>query len=137
MCQERPLHLVAEIVRIEALEPPLEPLSVGLIARHLHGSCLVEQLGGSGGAMVVFGINGGAAAGARFIDSLKLFSHLANVGDARSLAIHPASTTHSQLSPEQQLQGGIPPEMIRLSIGLEHISDILSDLNQALNCAQN
>ena len=96
-----------------------------------------KYLGGSGGAMVVFGINGGAAAGARFIDSLKLFSHLANVGDARSLAIHPASTTHSQLSPEQQLQGGIPPEMIRLSIGLEHISDILSDLNQALNCAQN
>lgn len=84
------------------------------------------------GAMVVFGIRGGASAGQAFIDSLKLFSHVANVGDAKSLAIHPATTTHSQLSPEQQLAGGIPPEMVRLSIGIEHIDDITADLDQAL-----
>jgi len=85
--------------------------------------------------MVVFGIKGDAEQGSRFIDSLKLFSHLANVGDARSLAIHPASTTHSQLSADQQRSSGIPPEMVRLSIGLEHIDDIVADLDQALNAA--
>ena len=88
-----------------------------------------------GGAMVVFGIRGGRDAGARFIESLRLFSHLANVGDAKSLAIHPATTTHSQLSEEQQIAGGIPPEMVRLSVGLEHIDDILADIEQALQQA--
>lgn len=84
------------------------------------------------GAMVVFGINGGEKAGQNFIERLQLFSHLANVGDARSLAIHPTSTTHAQLSTEQQASGGITPELIRLSIGVEHIEDILADLEQAL-----
>ncbi|MDD5457516.1 MAG: O-acetylhomoserine aminocarboxypropyltransferase/cysteine synthase [Candidatus Margulisbacteria bacterium] len=84
------------------------------------------------GGMVVFGIKGGSAAGSKFIDNLKLFSHLANVGDAKSLAIHPASTTHSQLSAKEQLEGGITPDLIRLSIGIEHIDDIISDLEQAL-----
>ncbi len=84
------------------------------------------------GAMVVFGIKGGREAGARFIDNLELFSHLANVGDAKSLAIHPATTTHSQLDEAQQLEGGITPELVRLSIGLEHIDDILEDVDQAL-----
>lgn len=84
------------------------------------------------GGVTVFGIKGGAKAGAAFIDHLKLFSHLANVGDAKSLAIHPATTTHSQLSPEQQLAGGIKPELVRLSVGIEHIDDILKDLEGAL-----
>jgi O-acetylhomoserine (thiol)-lyase len=84
------------------------------------------------GAMVVFGIRGGREAGARFIDNLELFSHLANVGDAKSLAIHPATTTHSQLDEAQQLEGGITPELVRLSIGLEHIDDILEDVDRAL-----
>jgi O-acetylhomoserine (thiol)-lyase len=83
------------------------------------------------GGMVVFGIKGGLAAGQKFVDSLKLFSHLANVGDAKSLVVHPASTTHSQLSEEQQKAGGLTPEMVRLSIGLEHIDDIKNDLEQA------
>ena len=83
------------------------------------------------GGMVVFGIKGGLAAGQKFVDSLKLFSHLANVGDAKSLVVHPASTTHSQLSEEQQKAGGLTPEMVRLSIGLEHIGDIKNDLEQA------
>jgi O-acetylhomoserine (thiol)-lyase len=91
-----------------------------------------KYLRGMGGSMVVFGIKGGMEAGRKFIDNLKLFSHLANVGDARSLAIHSASTTHSQLNEEQQKAGGITPDLVRLSIGLEHIDDILEDLDQAL-----
>jgi O-acetylhomoserine (thiol)-lyase len=84
------------------------------------------------GGMVVFGVKGGKAAGERFIDRLKLFSHLANVGDAKSLALHPASTSHSQLTEEQQRAGGLSPDLVRLSIGLEDIRDILADLDQAL-----
>lgn len=84
------------------------------------------------GGMVVFEIKGGEEAGRKFIESLELFSHLANVGDARSLAIHPASTTHSQLNEEQQAAGGITPGMIRLSVGIENIEDILADIDQAL-----
>jgi len=94
-----------------------------------------KYLEGKGGAMVVFGINGGADAGKKFIENLSMFSHVANVGDAKSLAIHPASTTHSQLSEEQQAGGGITPELIRLSIGIEHIDDIVGDLDQALAAA--
>jgi O-acetylhomoserine (thiol)-lyase len=88
------------------------------------------------GGMVVFGIKGGKPAGERFIDHVKLISHLANVGDAKSLAIHPASTTHSQLSEKQQMEGGITPELIRLSIGIENIEDILADIKQALSHAK-
>jgi O-acetylhomoserine (thiol)-lyase len=84
------------------------------------------------GAMVVFGIKGGAASGQKFIEDLQLFSHLANVGDAKSLAIHPATTTHSQLSADDQAKAGVEPGLVRLSIGIEHIDDILADLKQAL-----
>jgi len=87
------------------------------------------------GAILGFGIKGGAAAGKKFIESLKLFSHLANVGDAKSLAIHPATTTHSQLNEEQQASAGVSPDFVRLSIGLEDIEDILWDLDQALQQA--
>ena len=92
----------------------------------------LDYLGGKGGPMVVFGVKGGAEAGKKFIEAVKMISHLANVGDAKSLAIHPASTTHSQLSAEAQKSAGIPPEMIRLSVGIEHIEDILADIDQAL-----
>ncbi len=85
------------------------------------------------GAILGFGIKGGAEAGKKFIESLKLFSHLANVGDARSLAIHPATTTHSQLSEQEQVSAGVTPDFVRLSIGLEDIDDILWDLDQALS----
>jgi O-acetylhomoserine (thiol)-lyase len=84
------------------------------------------------GGMVVFGTKGGRAAGEKFIDNLKLLSHLANVGDAKSLALHPASTSHSQLSEQQQREGGLTPELVRLSIGLEHVDDIKEDIDQAL-----
>lgn len=84
------------------------------------------------GAIMGFGIEGGIEAGKKFINSLELISHLANIGDAKSLAIHPASTTHSQLKPEEQQATGVTPDFIRLSIGIEHIDDILADINQAL-----
>jgi O-acetylhomoserine (thiol)-lyase len=87
------------------------------------------------GAVFSFGIKGGVEAGRKFINGVKLFSHLANVGDARSLVIHPASTTHQQLTAEQQRSAGVAPEMIRLSIGIEDIEDILWDLDQALNAS--
>jgi O-acetylhomoserine (thiol)-lyase len=87
------------------------------------------------GGMVVFGVKGGGASGQRFIESLRLFSHLANVGDAKSLAIHPATTTHSQLTEEQQRAGGITPDLVRLSVGIENIEDILDDLRLGLASA--
>lgn len=123
------------------------------VAKHLQGRVDVEwvdypglednsnfekskkYLDGKGGSMVVFGIKGGAEAGSKFIDALELFSHLANVGDAKSLAIHPATTTHSQLSEKAQLAGGIKPELVRLSVGIEHIDDLLVDIDQALDKA--
>ena len=92
-----------------------------------------KYLNGKGGSMVVFGIKGGNESGRKFIESLKVFSHLANVGDAKSLAIHPATTTHSQLTAEQQAAGGITPELVRLSVGIEDIADILADLDQAFD----
>tara|TARA_B110000285_G_scaffold15814_1_gene15586 strand:+ start:13114 stop:14400 length:1287 start_codon:yes stop_codon:yes gene_type:complete len=91
-----------------------------------------KYLKGKGGGMVVFELKDGSDAGQKLIESLKLFLHLANVGDAKSLAIHPATTTHSQMSAEQQLAGGITPGLIRLSVGIEHSDDIIADLDQAL-----
>ena len=91
-----------------------------------------KYLKGKGGGMVVFELKDGSDAGQKLIESLKLFLHLANVGDAKSLAIHPATTTHSQLGVEQQLAAGITPGLIRLSVGIEHSDDIIADLDQAL-----
>ncbi len=88
------------------------------------------------GAIIGFGIKGGVEAGRKFIDNVRLLSHLANIGDAKSLVIHPASTTHQQLSEEEQLASGVSPDFIRLSIGLEHIDDILADIGQALEASQ-
>jgi O-acetylhomoserine (thiol)-lyase len=95
-----------------------------------------KYLNGMGGAMVVFGVKGGRAAGTKFVEGLELFSHLANVGDAKSLAIQPATTTHSQLSAEQQAAGGITPELVRLSVGIEHIDDIIEDIDKGLAAAK-
>lgn len=88
------------------------------------------------GAILTFGIDGGLEAGKKLIDNVALFYHLANVGDAKSLIIHPASTTHQQLTPEEQAASGVAPEMVRLSIGIEDVDDIIADLDQALNKSQ-
>ncbi len=124
------------------------------VAEHLEGHKLVKWVNYPGlksskyahlaqkylpngsGAIMTFGIEGGLEKGRKFIESLHLFSHLANVGDAKSLVIHPASTTHSQLTADDMLLGGITDDMVRLSIGIEDIADILWDLDQALEASQ-
>ncbi len=88
------------------------------------------------GAIIGFGIKGGAEAGKKFIDSVKLLSHLANIGDAKSLVIHPASTTHQQLSEQEQIASGVTSDFIRLSIGIENVADIIADIEQALQASQ-
>ena len=92
-------------------------------------------LSGGSGSLVVFGIDGGREAGRKFIDSLELFSHVANIGDAKSLAIHPSTTTHSQLDEDELASAGVPDDMVRLSVGIEHIDDILADIEQGLRAA--
>ena len=88
------------------------------------------------GGIIGFGIKGGLEAGKKFTNSAKLLSHLANIGDAKSLVIHPASTTHQQLSAEEQAATGVTPDYVRLSIGLEDVEDIKADIDQALNSSQ-
>ncbi len=102
------------------------------LASHPDHARAKKYLPKGAGAIMGFGVKGGKEAGRRFIENLKLFSHLANVGDAKSLAIHPATTTHSQLSEQEQISAGVTPDFIRLSIGIEDIEDILWDLDQAL-----
>jgi O-acetylhomoserine (thiol)-lyase len=92
-----------------------------------------KYLGGKGGAVFTFGLKGGYEAGKALVSNVKLFSHLANIGDTRSLIIHPASTTHSQLSAEDLVAAGAGPDVVRISVGIEHIDDIKADLEQALN----
>jgi O-acetylhomoserine (thiol)-lyase len=94
-----------------------------------------KYLGGRACSLLTFGVAGGFEAGKRFYDALKLFKRLVNIGDAKSLACHPASTTHRQMSPEEQKRAGVRPEMIRLSVGIEHVDDIIADLDQALHAA--
>jgi len=88
------------------------------------------------GSIVAFGIKGGKEAGRKLIDSVKIFSHLANLGDAKSLIIHPSTTTHQQLTDEQQLDAGVTPDLVRLSVGIEDLDDILWDLDQAIQVSQ-
>jgi O-acetylhomoserine (thiol)-lyase len=88
------------------------------------------------GALLGFGIKGGKEAAIKFIDSLQIFSHVANIGDAKSLVIHPASTTHQQLTEVEQLSAGVSPDFVRLSIGIENVDDIIVDLGQALRASQ-
>ncbi len=94
-----------------------------------------KYLGGRGGSFLTFGVKGGFEAGKRFYDALKLFKRLVNIGDAKSLACHPASTTHRQLTPDELERAGVKPEMIRLCIGIEHVDDIIADLDQALEAS--
>jgi len=94
-----------------------------------------KYLGSQRCSLLTFGVEGGFEAGTKCFNSLQLFKRMVNMGDAKSLACHPASTTHRQLSPDEQQKVGVTPEMIRLSVGIEHIDDILADLGQALDKA--
>ena len=102
---------------------------------HVSHNLAKKYLKGNYGALVGFGIKGGLEAGKRFIESVQLLSHLANIGDAKSLVIHPASTTHQQLTAEEKEANGVTEDYIRLSIGLEDIEDIKADIDQALKKA--
>ncbi len=120
---------VAEFLRDH---PGVEWVIYPGLADHPSHAMAKKYLRGGFGALVGFGIKGGLEAGRNFINKLQLFSHLANIGDAKSLAIHPASTTHSQLTPDEQQAAGVSPDFVRLSVGLEHIDDIKGDLSRAL-----
>ncbi|HEY3336356.1 MAG TPA: PLP-dependent transferase [Candidatus Limnocylindrales bacterium] len=115
--------------------PEIEWVNYPGLESHPSNEVAKRTLKGGFGGIITFGIKGGAEAGRRLIDSVKLFSLLANVGDAKSLIIHPASTTHQQLNAEEQVASGVTPDLIRLSVGIEHIDDILADLGQALRAA--
>ena len=110
----------------------VEWVSYAGLAGHPHHALAQKYMDGAASGILTFGVKGGFEAGVKFYDALKLFKRLVNIGDAKSLACHPASTTHRQLSEEEQSAVGVAPEAIRLSVGIEHIDDILADLDQAL-----
>jgi O-acetylhomoserine (thiol)-lyase len=113
--------------------PKVEWVRYAGLPNHPDHALAKKYLSKGAGAVLTFGVKGGAAAGQTFIENIEFLSHLANIGDAKSLVIHPASTTHRQLSEEQQVAAGVPPDLIRLSVGLETLDDILWDIDQALS----
>ncbi|HXO64563.1 MAG TPA: O-acetylhomoserine aminocarboxypropyltransferase/cysteine synthase family protein [Steroidobacteraceae bacterium] len=123
---------VAEFLRAD---PRVASVSYAGFPDNPYHALAQKYLGGRACSLMTFAIRGGADAGTRFYDALKLFKRLVNLGDAKSLACHPASTTHRQMSPEEQRQAGVGPETIRISVGIEHIDDIIEDLDQALSAA--
>lgn len=114
----------------------VEWVSYAGLPNHRSHQLAKKYLPKGAGAILTFGIKGGMEAGKKFINALEMFSHVANVGDAKSLVIHPASTTHSQLTEEELVQAGVSPELIRLSVGIENVDDIIADLEQALQQSQ-
>ena len=114
----------------------VEWVSYAALLSHPDHALAQKYLGGKASGLLTFGVKAakgdGLAAGARFLDALKLFTRLVNIGDAKSLATHPASTTHRQLSPEELVKAGVSEDAVRLSVGIEHIYDLLADLEQAL-----
>jgi O-acetylhomoserine (thiol)-lyase len=123
------------VARWLEVHPAVEWVSYPGLASHPTHALARKYLSGGFGGIVTFGLKGGLEAGRKLIDSVKLFSLLANVGDAKSLIIHPASTTHQQLSAEDQIASGVTPELVRISVGIEHIDDIIADLDQAIGVA--
>jgi O-acetylhomoserine (thiol)-lyase len=123
---------VAEFLRAD---PRAEWVNYAGFADNPYHALAAKYFGGKACSLMTFGVRGGFAGGERFYDALKLVKRLVNMGDAKSLACHPASTTHRQMSPAEQRHAGVSPEMIRLSIGIEHIDDIIADLDQALDAA--
>jgi O-acetylhomoserine (thiol)-lyase len=132
---ERHAANALEVARWLERHPAVTWVSYPGLESHPSHRQAARYLTGGFGGIVTFGVRGGAEAGRRLIDGVRLFSLLANVGDAKSLIIHPASTTHQQLSPEDQLSTGVTPDLIRLSVGLEHVDDLTADLEQALVAA--
>lgn len=133
---ERHSENASQVAAFLEQHPQVEWVSYPGLASHPSYHLAQKYLPKGQGAILTFGIRGGAEAGQKLIEHVQLFSHLANVGDSKSLIIHPASTTHQQLTEEQQLAAGVRPELIRLSVGTEHIADIIADLEQAIIASQ-
>ena len=129
---ERHVENASRVAQFLRNDPRVEWVSYAGFADSPYHRLAQRYLGGRACSLLTFGVRGGLEAGQRFYDALGLFKRLVNMGDAKSLACHPASTTHRQMSPEQQRKAGVRPEMIRLSVGIEHIDDIIADLDQAL-----
>ncbi len=132
---DRHVENAKAVVEFLSQHPKVAWVSYPTLPDHPSHELAKKYLPKGPGAVMGFGVRGGKEAGKRFIESLQLVSHLANLGDARTLAIHPASTTHSLLSEEEQRASGVTPDFIRLSVGLEDVDDIIWDLNQALERA--
>jgi O-acetylhomoserine (thiol)-lyase len=133
---ERHMENTREVVKFLSGNAAVSWVSHPELPSHPSHALAQRYLPRGAGAVLTFGIKGGRAAGVRFIESLALFSHLANVGDAKSLVIHPASTTHQQMSPEAMARGGVTEDMVRLSVGLEDAQDLIADLGKALARSQ-
>ncbi len=133
--QERHSQNAMKVARFLKTHPAVAWVNYPGLEEHPSHKVSTKYLKGNYGGLVGFGIKGGLESGKRFINSVKLFSHLANIGDSKSLVIHPASTTHSQLTPEEQAETGVTPDYIRLSVGIEDFEDIKEDLDQALKAA--
>lgn len=133
---ERHSENASQVAAFLEQHPQVEWVSYPGLSSHPSYDLAQKYLPKGQGAILTFGIRGGAEAGKKLIEHVQLFSHLANVGDSKSLIIHPASTTHQQLNEEQQLAAGVRPELIRLSVGTEHIDDIIADLKQAITASQ-
>ncbi len=133
---ERHCQNAQTIAEFLEAHPAVEWVNYPGLASHPHHEAANKYLGGKGGAIIGFGIKGGREAGIKLINSVKLLSHLANIGDAKTLIIHPSSTTHQQLTEEEQQATGVTPEYVRLSIGIEDVADIKADLGQALTISQ-
>jgi len=133
--QTRHSENAMEVARFLQGHPAVSWVHYPGLESHRSHEMAVRYLKGRYGAIVGFGIKGGRTAGIRFINAVKLLSHLANIGDAKTLVIHPASTTHQQLTPEQQTETGVTDDFLRLSVGLEHVDDIKADIDQALKVA--
>lgn len=129
---ERHVRNAQQVAEWLAKHPAVAWVNYPGLPTHSHHALARKYLVNGCGAIIGFGVRGGQAAGVSFINHVKLATHLANIGDARTLVIHPASTTHSQLTPDEQRAAGISPEFIRLSVGIEDVADIVADLDQAL-----
>ncbi|MDG2002137.1 MAG: O-acetylhomoserine aminocarboxypropyltransferase [Novosphingobium sp.] len=115
------------------VHPKVDWVSYAALEGDPYNALCAQYLGGKGGAVFTFGVKGGHEAGVKLVESVEVFSHLANIGDTRSLIIHPASTTHSQSSEEELVEAGAGPDVVRVSVGIEHIDDIIADMAQALD----
>ncbi len=132
---ERHCENALKVANFLKKHPKVAWVSFGGLSDSPYHALAQKYCGGVPASLLTFGVQGGFSAGERFYDALKLFKRLVNIGDAKSLACHPASTTHRQMSEEEQAKAGVKPEMIRLCVGIEHIDDILADLDQALAAA--